>query len=409
MLVTRILGDCPGCARSDTFGNVDVFGSVLVRGCGYCEYREEIPLPPIHKKIIYLDQSFYSHAFRGGDERFVEAANRIEAAASKQLLAAPRSSIHENETQLWSRREELHEFIKTASLGARFEPSYRVEHKQIQRAFRAWLKGEPSTYVTKERDAVDGDVHKWERYFWIDVGRMYTDPSLLREGKERAVDGLIAILDSWRASSLTFDEHLAIEYRDAAISFVDAYKSYMKRMFEGDFMATLDSPIASKLVESLMHMLPESEPFEDRLRRCCVFLGSEHFKNTPTQLLSARLFAALRDAVKDGAYTNPEKAKEKLKGVFYDIDHIATYAPYCDAIIVDQPMASLVAHPGVALESRYRVKVFTVQKFNQLFAWLDELEAGIDEWHSAALAAINAPGRSGLSGIVPSRPSPATP
>lgn len=80
-IVTYVLGDCPGCGRKDSFGNVDVFGGNHVyRGCKACNYKERIPLPKLKKKIVYLDQFFFSHAFRGQEPRFVDAANRIERA-----------------------------------------------------------------------------------------------------------------------------------------------------------------------------------------------------------------------------------------------------------------------------------------------------------------------------------------
>jgi hypothetical protein len=39
-----------------------------------------------------------------------------------------------------------------------------------------------------------------------------------------------------------------------------------------------------------------------------------------------------------------QKAKDKLSGFFYDVNHIATYVPYCDAVVLDSAMAELVSH-----------------------------------------------------------------
>jgi hypothetical protein len=151
----------------------------------------------------------------------------------------------------------------------------------------------------------------------------------------------------------------------------------------------IDAPVIAGYLATLMRMLPSAVPAEDRLRRCLDFLVSEHFKNAPVQALSVRLWAALKESVRSGGYTNPAKARKKLQGIFYDFEHVATYAPYCDAIIVDQPMAQLVAHPGVALEATYGVKVFSLQTWDELFAWLAEIEASASDEHNAALAAIN--------------------
>jgi transcription elongation factor Elf1 len=56
-IVSYILGPCPSCGKK-SFGNVDVYGSHVLRGCGACEYKDRVPLPPVKKKIIYLDQFF---------------------------------------------------------------------------------------------------------------------------------------------------------------------------------------------------------------------------------------------------------------------------------------------------------------------------------------------------------------
>jgi hypothetical protein len=77
MLVTRVLGDCPECGGKNSFGNVSVRGDHVLRGCKSCKYNTTVWLPKVRKKIIYLDQFFFSSAFREGYPRFVEAAQRI--------------------------------------------------------------------------------------------------------------------------------------------------------------------------------------------------------------------------------------------------------------------------------------------------------------------------------------------
>ncbi|MER9849608.1 hypothetical protein NKJ55_20150 [Mesorhizobium sp. M0106] len=114
-LVSYVLGDCPGCGAENKFGNVDVYGDYVYLGCGRCRYNERHPLPPVKKKVLYLDQFFFSHAVRGKEARFVEATKRIVELAALQLLVVPYSSVHEEETHQWSRHQELLEFIKKTS------------------------------------------------------------------------------------------------------------------------------------------------------------------------------------------------------------------------------------------------------------------------------------------------------
>lgn len=79
-LVSHILGDCPQCGAKQMYGNVDVYKDHVARGCGSCRYFVRLPLPEVSKKVIYLDQFFFSHVFRGtNDPRFTGAAKRIRS------------------------------------------------------------------------------------------------------------------------------------------------------------------------------------------------------------------------------------------------------------------------------------------------------------------------------------------
>lgn len=392
MLVTRVLGDCPGCGEKDRFGNVSVRADQVLRGCMSCKYSTTVWLPEVRKKILYLDQFFFSSAFRARDPRFVMAVERIRQISALQLLVVPFSNIHKDETHQWrghggKNREDLMEFIEATSRGHEFKPAYDVEQTQIATAFRASLAGKPPAFALDQRDAVEGDIHGWDDYFRIDVGRYMGDIELKRDLKRQSVEDLVDAFPTWRQSTNTFDEDVAIEMRDAARGYIDSYLKYATRIADGDYAALVDSPIMSMVVQSLLHCLPDEMPPEARLTQVGTFLSSPHFSETPYQWLSARIYATLKDMVKRGAYINRDNALQRLGGFFQDVNHVSTYAPYCHGFVMDQAMASLMADPHVNLENRYGVRVFSLNNWDQLFAWLDTLEAGMTEEHRAGLSA----------------------
>jgi len=389
MLVTRIIGDCPGCQSNNSFGNVDVFGNTLQRGCHHCGYSVKIPLPEITKSILYLDQFFFSHAFNEGDKKFVDAAKRIGEATHQQLLTTPYSSLHEEETQMWKYREELREFIRQTARGAKFAPQYHVEKTQVIKAFQAWLKDQPSEYQIDERDAFFDDVHKWDGYFYINARGYQLDPDKLRGSKQNAVESLVAIFDSWRKDTTTFEQDVEAELLAAARGYVNAYSELVTRIGTGDFSALLYSPVRASVVENMMDILGRDKDCDERLRTCGSFLRSDHFKNTAFHWLSARMYATLKDMVRRGAYKNVEEAKRKLKGFFYDVNHIATYAPYCDGIVLDSVMAELVSQSNVDLEKRYVLNVFSRRNWHEFLAWLDGLKKGLTPEMKEALEYID--------------------
>ncbi len=75
----------------------------------------------------------------------------------------------------------------------------------------------------------------------------------------------------------------------------------------------------------------------------------------------------------------------KLNGFFYDVKHIATYAPYVDVFVMDQPMADLVSRPTVNLESRFGAKVFSLGNWDEFLAWLDKQEDEMSAEHRMGL------------------------
>ena len=233
MLVTRVLGDCPACGAKDSFGNVSVHEHVL-RGCKHCRYQSIVWLPEIRKKVIYLDQFFFSASLRGKDSRFKVAAERVKQMCRLQLLVAPYSSVHEDETHQWQGHEdELMEFIKATSRGVEFEKGYSVEREQVLKAWEAFLKEQPPEYIFEDRDAILGALDEWDDYFRIDVGGYMRDIELKRRLKEEAVEELVKVLDQWQVSAQTLTKPWPWKFVMRRL-YVNTYLTMIKRYAEGD-------------------------------------------------------------------------------------------------------------------------------------------------------------------------------
>lgn len=392
MLVTYVLGDCPKCGGKGRFGNVSVQGHHVLCGCMSCNYCTKVQLPEIRKKILYLDQFFFSHAFREGDPRFTKAVERIRHLSALQLLAVPFSSIHEDETHQWrgyddKNKNDLMEFIKTTARGHEFEPAYTIEETQVVRSFQAFLQGEKISFDLQKSDAIRGNIHEWDDYFRIDVGRYIGDIELIRDLKRQSVEGLVDLFPEWRTSTNTFEQDIALELRDGAKGYIHSYTRYAARIACGDYTAVVDSPIMASVVESMLDCFPEETPYKEKLRKVGEFFNSNQFFEIPYQWISVRIFTVLKDMVKRGAYTDRETALKSLSGFFHDVSHVSTYAPYCDAFIMDKAMAALVSHSCIGLETRYGVKVFSLNNWDEFLAWMDELQNSMMPEHRAGLEA----------------------
>ena len=157
------------------------------------------------------------------------------------------------------------------------------------------------------------------------------------------------------------------------------------RMASGDYDAILDSPIMSGIVRDMLSCIPNV--FTNPTDKIGSFFNSQHFANIPYQWLSVRFYAVLRSMVERGAYKNREKAIQRLSGFFHDVNHISAYAPYCDAFVMDQPMAEIARDERLNLKGQFGVKIFSLNNWEEFNDWLDTLEAQISDEHRNGLAA----------------------
>ena len=390
MIVSQIIGDCPNCSAERCFGNVLIRSNVIIRGCMNCNYKVRLSLPKIRKKILYLDQCFFSSAFRDSDKRFAELTRMIMRASSHQLLVAPFSSVHEDETHQWrgyksKNAENLLGFIKKCSMGHEFKPSYEVDKSQIERAFLAFINEERDDFCLAEDDALDQDVHNWSGYFWVDISRYVGDVDYLRSLKQQSVEGLVNLFPSWRNSKSSYEEDFSAEIQAVAQGYMNSYLDYKRRINNGDFGAILDAPIMSRIVESLLGLAKSESTLQSRYNCIYEFFRSKYFAEIPFVSISANIHLTLKNIVKNGGYRDKASAIRRLRGYFFDVKHVSTYAPYCDAIFVDNAMAEIVTQDLVDLENSYSVKVFSLNNMKSMSDWINSLEEAMSTEHLRGL------------------------
>jgi hypothetical protein len=337
------------------------------------------------KAILYLDQHFFSSVYRGNDPQWATAMQRITELLDLQLVAVPYSSTHEAEADFYTRRDDLVNFIQRVARGHHFEAYYRVEETQILKAFQAYLANAPASYLKEERDALPSSVHDWDGDYSVSIFRAASGVERKRQFKERAIEELVNTLSNWAASTNTFEQDMALELRDSGRILMEDYAKKTGRLCAGDFSALVDSPISASVVEAMVYVLSVKKMQADAARIIASFFQSEHFAEVPSQQLSARLFSTFKKRVREGAYPNPEKAREKLSGFLFDVQHAATYVPYCDAFFTDRFMADLLNDKNVDAEQTFGCKVFSVSKTAEFFGWLEDVKSRMTADHADGL------------------------
>jgi hypothetical protein len=335
----------------------------------------------VNKKVIYLDQFFLSHAFRAQEKPFVEAAHRIADMAARQLIVCPYSSVHTSETHLWrhEQQQDLFTFIKQTARGQKFNEDFEIKRIQLSRAFTAFRAEGDITQPIEKNDAFREDVNTWDDYFYIDMRPILGDIEAMRQGKLNAIEALVNLFPDWAASTTSFAEDMEIEAKGYGQSLMKQYFQMLTALGAGDLIAYLNAPTDAMYVEYLLHYDKDTLQSDAQLARAAKFLVSPHFMMIPHLRISCGLFAMLRKLVKEGAYKNPEKARKKLAGLFYDSNCISIFGPYCDAIFVDRIMHQWCEAPQARVLEPYGTAIFSVAGWDAFHSYLDDIEENYTE------------------------------
>ena len=336
------------------------------------------------KRILYLDQHLFSLAFREKHDEWVDhTMEQISDLLDLQLLAIPYSPIHIAEADLFKERDALVRFIQKVSRGHFLKAPDRVEQTQIVKAFQAFLANKPAQYVREERDAIPESIHDWDAKYSANVFTNESDFELKRTSKQGTVDALVLSLSGWAEKGSNYETDIDLEFRDAARTYKEEYARKARRILSGDFAALADSPNSTRVVEILIDVAerPEAQP-----QSISAFFASTHFRETPSQQLSARLYSAFKDRLRTKAHApNPAKAQKKLSGLMFDVQHAATYAPYSNAFFADKAMADLMSDKRVAIETTYGCQVFSASRIEDFLRWLAEVRSSMTSDHLKGL------------------------
>jgi hypothetical protein len=379
MILNQIIGPCPNCHKPASFGNLGVSRQLLTRACKSCDFTQRLPLPPLSKTIIYLDQFFYSHAFRNASSDFNAAISLMNHLAHHQLIVVPFSPTHRTETHQWPNetRMQLWKFIRHTSRGHQLLPVYHAKHAQILRSYRSYLDGGPVFVPVQNSDVFHEDVDEWEDYVRVDVEIDRDDTEQIRASKSKTVDDLLSLFAAWRGQTSDFADDLEAEIKASANNYLQHFARLLVRVGVGDTTALVDPHIDSMVIESMVRNTHTTTDPIERLNKAMAFFSSNYFRNVPYEKISKGILAVLKHRVKMGQYSNPDKAKEALSGFVFDLEFISGYLPYCDAMFIDQAMYDMLTDSRLTITQDYGTKIFSRSSWDKLIDFLASIEKGL--------------------------------
>lgn len=370
--------------------------------CTTCFGDWQWALPPIRKRVIYIDQNALSDmmkalnpASRGHgkvDPVWLELYRRLARLVQMQVVVCPVSEYHERESRFAAPMQAALERLSVhLADGIRFKLSQEIEDDQIAECVAAWLDGDetPAADVRPER-AVRGDLTDWGELLNISVSSARW-PEFTQEERQDRLDRHTEFVDrviaDWQTGpARTFSEvfeHEADAYGETIISEYAKYFSAQRATPPNyEQLLNLSLSPAVRVMNLVCARISESGIPDDQVAQSALtFLRSTALRRVPFNRISALLHAAL--AMR---FAEPRgQRKPPSPGHFTDVNAIAHFLPSCEAMFLDNGMRALLTDNRVAAEVGYQTRIFSKATIDEFFAYLDEVEANVPAVHRAAV------------------------
>ncbi len=383
---------CPSCG-AETFGRLWVRSRSYTRKCDRCGQRGNFDLPDLRKKVIYLDQfaligmlkALHPQAPRipeADAERWRMLFERLDRITRLQLVVCPESPAHEVESALHPRNfAALRRLYELFAHGSEFKDPEQVTGRQVVQHARDWLAGNVAGPLKlREWDALTGEPHAWKEAYILSVQFPVSEEEVEESRRRREQGGaaLEEIFRRWQEeSSRRGDEWYGEELEGWAIfTWTDFLRSAGRLIaaMEGVRQYELEDLIPTTRSRELVMTLAEifrkgGIPEDEALDRVHDFLFSGTLDRVPRLRIQALLWAGMaHQAAKGGTLTPPGR------GAMTDVNVISTVLPYCDALLIDNQMRSLLEFGPVRDRLGFDTRVYSPKTLDALIDYLDSIE-----------------------------------
>ncbi len=371
---------CVVCQKK-TFGILRAGGHTLTMRCSSCRYTEDIALPPVDKKVIYLDQFVFSLLFnvasggrlpRGHEAFATELHDRLRRLVLLQQIILPHSDVHRDETTVFHTAMELREAYEFIGGDVSLSDTSTIELEQVLAAANAYLNGTPLCLNLSVDDVLESERNEWLSDMHISVRSDYSQfADGLRKTRDEAHGELEKLAARWAAAKPNFDDVLKVELDSVLVGKIGALAATEKKKSSADpdvLANAVNSPIQREVRILLNVMRKEGIPQNQVGQKVREVWASEVYKQLPHHRISAYLFAATARRVVRGQKTIINR------GMMNDIRATSAYAPYLDAMFVDKTSAQLLQERPLSEDLEYRAKIFSFANRDDFMAYLEELE-----------------------------------
>lgn len=386
---------CPWCGQ-EKYGILMIREQSYIRRCANCfrpgghEAPEQFDLPPVHKKIVYLDQFVISEMVKAkknpvGRKKWFELYNLIDGLVLDQVIICPDSHYHEKESGLSvSLSKELKDFYVQMSRGISFCHPHHIESRQIYQALKKFIGGDCSKAFnfSDYDDAFDKNPNTWHDNFHVRAN-LWEDPNEIPKLRLSKKEYLKVKNEHFKGlpirSKFDFYHEVRIwqEARANAIlhlygKYVLEYSEMYLRIKPFDPMWFSNSPTVIESAEQILHFFKDNGVSDksEQIKKMREFLNSDFFYNIPYILIGSLFDAGISRKYVFGA------RKEPKSGDYYDSQIMSHLLPYCDSMLVDNEARAIMTEEPINtdLKGKFKTRLFSMSNRDDFIDYLRELE-----------------------------------
>lgn len=396
MFVNKPFIKCPKCG-GDEYGVLMINSRDYRRRCNLCMYSDSYKLPPLSKKIIYIDQNALSNMMksinpstranqRGSIDPFFKSLFEILDRLNKyQLIICPDSINHYMESVSSPFYKPLKRVYEQLSHGTTFEFPETIKRFQIHNNFLEWLGEKPREINVG--DVVHGTINEWQDRFRIsvDMGGEEQDATANNNFKNNLHNNMLGVFARWQSEkNRKFEDWYEEERKAIGPTVLKVYFQGLAKIVEGKYdESTLSfmTSFVSILVTELSKVLKEKGYGEnDSWLKLVEYFNSEYFKETSYIKITSMLYASIAKSAANGRKNPPSP------GMDNDIEVISCYSGYCDAMFLDKECHSYLNQQPLKDELGLGSKSYSV---NNKVEFLKYLQSILDNCPKNHLKLIN--------------------
>ncbi|MBN2971472.1 hypothetical protein JW805_05495 [Roseomonas aeriglobus] len=289
-----------------------------------------------------------------------------------QQVVLPHSDIHHNETIVSPFPKELRDTQEHIGGDIRFTDASEIQFSQVESFAAAYVKGLAPVVNTNIDEILDGSRNEWLPDIRVSVRMDWSSfTGETRQSRQQIGESVSQLTDRWIAQGMGFDQVLAQElgaYHESRIEGLRAAQNSFERgLADNDVFALLNfsQGFAMRELQLLRRLFSQIGIAEEQLNaKVQEFWSWPQNREQPFGKLLAYLFAALADQFANG------RKKKPSAGFMGDVSAIAAYAPYVDAMFIDNECAELLRHKRCVAELDYRARIFSLNRGSEFLEYL---------------------------------------